>query len=119
MGKLFPQILATLQQPADFDLYGQASYQPKISVKVGVVRLRGSSVKSSVRADSSASRGRVDEAREDAVLLFEPHVLPMEGALVTIFAEPGFTLRVIGVEPRFTLSGKLAHYQVTLQREIG
>jgi hypothetical protein len=111
MAILFPQLTVKLFPLKGHDSYGKPLLDAPRSVRVGVVRLRFGTAKSSVRADSSASRGRVDESNDESVLLFEPTVAPRQGEVVEW---NGARLRVVRVEPRYTLSGELAHYQVDL-----
>lgn len=51
------------------DLYGEAKYEFAAQIKMGVVSFVDSIDKTSVRADSSASRGKAEIALFDAVFI--------------------------------------------------
>jgi len=68
-------------------------------------------IKTSVRRDSSASRGDAEETQLQSEIMF--------GARTTVsiddrFAIAGFTMRVTGIEPCYDVNSRLDHYQVTL-----
>jgi hypothetical protein len=112
MDLLRPYLPVTLRRKVGTDLYGRSAHGSPRTVRVGVVRLAGGQVKTSVRADSSASRGRSDESTADAVLLFPSAEDVQAGDLVTV---NGMALEVVTVEFRYTLQGRLDHYQVDLE----
>lgn len=113
---LIPQLYGLLSRQNGTDLYGSPVYGTSIRVGLGVVRLQLGARKTSVRADSSATRGGSDETTIDAVLLFEPKVEPQ---MLDRLVVHGVTLRVVGFQPRFDLLGNLAHWQVDLEIEAG
>jgi len=78
-----------------------------------VVHLIGQVAKSSVRTDQSGSRGNAEEKTDQAVILF-----PIGVSIKTDdkFEIAGETLRVVGIEQRFDVIGRLDHYEVTLER---
>lgn len=108
---LSPQIQARLYVHTGTDLYGEPSYRGPRVIGVGVVRLHMGSKITSVRADSSATRGGSSEQIADAVLLFEAKDAPNLSDRVEV---SGFRLKVIGFQPRYDLMGNLAHWQVDL-----
>lgn len=111
---LLPQLTATIEAAIGTDIHGQPIYGPRRSVGVGVVRMRLGGKITSVRADSSASRGWSEEQVADVVLLMETTVTPGLGDRVTL---RGATLQVQNIHPRFDLLGNLAHWQVELVAE--
>ena len=77
---------------------------------VDVVRLVPSLAKTSVRTDSSASRGNAEEEVATAKILFQVPSKPGKGDRFVI---AGTVLRIESVEPRFDTFGKLDHYEAT------
>lgn len=100
-----------LQPRKGFDEYGDPSFGPSNRIKCAVVRLARSSTPSSVRADSSGTRGKADQLESDAVILMPPTAEPPMGAKVTIL---GITLEIVGMQPRLNIMGRLDHYEVSL-----
>jgi hypothetical protein len=112
MAILFPNIDATLQRQTGFDLQGGAAWSAPSNIRVGIVTLRRTLEKSSVRADSSASRGRVEESRADGIVLVPANV---EIGINDKLRLMGAYYRVAGMFPRHDLKGVLAHNQVELE----
>lgn len=95
-----------------FDIHGkQIREGDALSELCAIVKLNGKSEKTSVRADSSASRGAADEMQYDARLLFTKFSKIEIGDKVELL---GFVLRVESRFPRLTVHGALDHYQVDL-----
>lgn len=94
------------------DAYGQPIPSgDKITERCAVVRLELSNEKSSVRADTSASRGAAREYQTPhAVVLLSPFTTAKVDDLVAIH---GILLRVMSKEARFDIKGDLDHYQIT------
>lgn len=63
------QVEGTLYKKGGMDLYGEAKYEFAAQIKMGVVSFVDSIDKTSVRADSSASRGKAEIALFDAVFI--------------------------------------------------
>jgi len=103
--------MCQLQARAGFDEYGDPQFGPSKRIKCSVVRLARSSAPSSVRADSSGSRGKADQMESDAVILMPPSWEPSMGAKVAIL---GMTLEIVGMHPRLNIMGRLDHYEVSL-----
>lgn len=95
--------------------FGEATgFDEGTIVKCGVVRISQVNKKTSVRADSSASRGAADEASGKSVILF-PNDVTLEVDDAVVIA--GFLLEITGIEPRYRISGALDHYEVDLERK--
>lgn len=95
------------------DNFGRYTYAPKTSVPCSVIFLDVSVQKSSVRADTSGSRGQAEQFQGDAMLLFPKTLKLAEGDV--IFKDDRW-LEVVEVEPRRDVIGKLDHYQVTFRK---
>jgi hypothetical protein len=93
--------------------FGRFSHDKKRSVPCGVIYLNVSAQKSSVRADTSGSRGQAEQMEGDARILFPIFVKVNVGD--AIFKDE-IWLEVIEVEPRRNLLGQLDHYQVELKK---
>ena len=91
------------------DVYGRTVRGGGRSERCSVVKLVASAVKTSVRADSSSSRGAAQEVVSDAILLFLPSASIKIDDKVEI---AGFSLRVSGVHPRFNVRGVHDHNEV-------
>jgi len=94
-------------------LYGQTLEGDTITTRCGVVRLDVAQQKTSVRADTSASRGQAREKVAIAVLLFSPDESLVQRDKVTV---SGHELEIVSVFPRYNVQGDLDHYQVELAK---
>ena len=95
---------------AGTDVYGQQSLGAAVTVRIAIVNLEITREKTSVRTDSSASRGNAEEAIATRVrLLFPADFEPKNGDRVTVLARE---LKVISVFPRLDIVGTLDHHQV-------
>lgn len=107
-----PNVACTIvSMDSPTDLYGQPTEQARVNTMCGVVRLEIGILKTSVRADSSASRGQAIERVAQSRLLFEPatKIKPNDRVIVN-----GFTLEVESIYPRHAIQGELDHWQVDL-----
>lgn len=91
------------------DGYGKRTYSPWKSTPFAIVKLEQMSEKTSVRTDSSATRGSAQEILADARLLFPAYVRLKEGDRVKFM---GFTLTVTSIHPRYSVLGRHDHWQV-------
>lgn len=106
---LIPNITCNVTKRLGTDVYGQEQMGTAVVTKCAIVKLLSAKMKTSVRADSSASRGNADEVVADARLLFLPQTDVAEGDEVNV---AGFRLKVVGIFPRYNMPGKLDHWQV-------
>ena len=106
---MLPKIPCTITKASSTDVYGQEVFGPSKRVKCAIVTLDANSIKTSVRADSSASRGNADQITVKAVLLFSPKVDITFGDKISV---SGVDLKVVGRFPRYTVMGVLDHIQV-------
>jgi hypothetical protein len=112
---LYPNVDCTITRMTGlYNDFGEAKPEPHkvVSTKCGV-KLLEQTEKSSVRADSSASRGFADEVTADARLLFKPKEDVQIGDKVTVAS---IELRVTAKFPRFDVMGRFDHIQVDLMR---
>jgi hypothetical protein len=93
------------------DLYGQSQLGKPTPAKCGVIKLDLMAMQTSVRADSSASRGNADEKTVVGRLLFPANTDVGLGDKVVV-ENVNVGLEVLSVFPRHTVHGKLDHHQV-------
>lgn len=92
------------------DVYGQPLAATRVRERCAVVRLITTNQPSSVRADSSASRGAAKELVSDSLILLAKTTSANIDDLIEI---QGATLRILSKHPRFGTTGALDHYEIT------
>lgn len=94
------------------DVHGAEQMGTAKPGRCAVVKLSALSGPTSVRTDSSASRGSAQEKTADARLLFAPGSVSIDDQILIL----GRKLRVISIDPRVKLGrgGKVDHDQVDL-----
>lgn len=96
-----------------FDKYGQPSFGNKQKIKYALVRYDTVTEDSTVRADSSATRGNIKEYHASGRILVPINVVPDFGDLFII---EGKVFRAKKVEPRYNVLGRLDHYQIDYEK---
>lgn len=91
------------------DVYGKKQYLNPRKIRCSIIRLEQGTEKSSVRADSSGSRGYAREQMTEARLLVPYSEKIKEGDKLEVL---GFKLTVQSVWPRITVRGVPDHWQV-------
>ena len=94
-----------------YDRYGKEQLGKSYTAKCAIVKLTQVSEPTSVRTDSSASRGAAREIIADARLLFPRTVDVNIDDKVEVM---GMSLKVLSVFPRTTIGGQHDHNQVDL-----
>ena len=105
-------IPCTVEKRGAADLYGQEQKSAPVPEWCQVVKLEPRVQHSTVRTDSSATRGRAMEDRADAVLLIRPNSSAEIEDFITVNK---VKLRVMEKRARFTVTGILDHYQITCE----
>lgn len=108
-----PNNKGQLSRNLGFNAYGEPSFGPAKTVACGVVHLSMVDQKTSVRTDSSASRGNADEVVFKAKILFPAGTAIFDGDRFVI---NGQKLRVKAIEPRYAVPGNLDHLEVDFDR---
>lgn len=108
---LRPNQWCVLQKGAGNDLYGQTIEGVKSRERCSVVSFPTNDVKSSVRTDSSASRGNAHEFQTDAVVLLTNKT---KAVLHDILIIRDMMLRISEVHPRWNVNGVLDHFECKL-----
>ena len=101
------------QKLKQYDIYGEAQYAPPVNVRFALVRFDTKVEDTTVRADSSATRGNVKEYQATGRILVEKGFKPNWGDIVFF---DGKTFNVKEVEPRYNVLGKLDHYECDLEK---
>lgn len=101
------------RKTTQYDAYGQALYEDPISIRFALVRFDTKVEDTTVRADSSATRGNVKEYVATGRILVEKRHKPNYGDLI---AFDGKVFRVKEREPRYSVLGKLDHYECDLEK---
>lgn len=91
------------------DVYGQPRPGRWITEPCAIVQLKISNEKSSVRADSSASRGNAMELNADAVLLLSKAT---KANIDDVLELQGYKLRITARVERFDTVGNLDHFEI-------
>lgn len=95
------------------DVFGKKNFLKPMKVRCAVILYDVKSQKTSVRADTSASRGQAQEIEGLAKFLF-PKTLKIKVEDRVI--KDNFVLDVIEVFPRYNVLGVLDHYEVDLKK---
>jgi len=96
-----------------YDKYGQSTYSPKTAIRFALVRYDTKTEDSTVRADSSATRGNIKEFQASGRILVPKDVRLVWGDILIIY---GKVYRVKELEPRFNVLGQLDHYEIDYEK---
>jgi hypothetical protein len=115
-----PQIpCVIIRRTESFDRTGRATYSAKrLKTKCDIIWAKEGAQITTVRADSSASRGRADEEVNDARLLFHAREQLRLGDVVEIPPRPGrgypgkLSIEINLIQRRVDVSGAVHHIEV-------
>lgn len=108
-----PNTIALWRRRTGVNDYDEPVWGAPVRVPCAIVHLGEGAQKSSVRTDSSASRGNVVESVADAKLLFP---ITVKLSLIDQIEIFGVTLQASRIEPRNNVLGRLDHYEVDFIR---
>ncbi len=108
--RMRPRIPCIVTPTIGFDVHSQEQLGNAVHTKCTVISLSLISGPTSVRTDSSASRGSAAERTAIARLLFAPGIAKID-MKVEIH---GRSLRIMAIDPRFTMGGTHDHDEVDL-----
>lgn len=103
-----PNNTGLLTRQTGLNAYSEPTFSDPELVECGVVRIRAGALPTSVRADSSASRGTAEEVVATAKILFLPLAYPN---ISDKFEIDGIVLRCTSREPRYSVLGELDHHE--------
>lgn len=104
-----PNQKCRIQLSAGNDVYGQSKPSTFVIEGCSIVKLMISNEKSSVRADSSASRGNARELQADAVLLL---TTATKARIDDVIEISGAKFKISGRFPRHDVNGRLDHIEI-------
>lgn len=104
-----PNLDAELRKKAGRDLFGKESFGEPIPIRCGVVDMAALMDQTSVRADSTGSRGAAQELVLQSKILVPEGTPVDQGDLLVVL---GFTVEVIGVHPRVDTQGNTDHLEL-------
>lgn len=95
------------------DAFGQYNYGDKEAIRFALVRFDTKIEDSTVRADSSATRGNIREYHTSGRVLIDKRYAPKWGDIL-FFDDK--VLRIQEVEPRYNVLGILDHYECDTEK---
>lgn len=104
-----PNLDCVVRQKAGNDVYGMPAYGARKRERCAIVKKVLRSDKTSVRADSSASRGNARELEADVLILVSPNTTAQIDAILDVV---GDQFRVMSKHGRYSIAGKLDHYEL-------
>lgn len=108
-----PNLRGDLYRKSGRDIYGRAQLGPRQDCPFAIINLEIGARKTSVRADSSASRGAADEiASQRAKILIPSYVDVRVG---DYFGFQGRRYEINMVHPRHSITGRFDHYECELE----
>jgi hypothetical protein len=107
-----PNVTGLLHRLTGTDLYMRESFAAPVKCPAAAVNLKVKTDKTSVRADSSASRGQADEVISDARVLIVAYMKPANGDK---FEFDGVSYKIVSTHVRRTVAGKVDHYECDLE----
>jgi CxxC motif-containing protein len=107
---IWPTLLVEILDRGKHNRYGEPELTSKGKIKVAPVKLQFTDETTTVRTDSSGTHGSARETTADVVVLV-PVTAPIEQGDVLVVL--GRQVLVAGVHPRFTVTGKHDHNQVS------
>ena len=90
------------------DVHGQPIPGRFVPERCAIVKLVVINEKSSVRADSSASRGNARELESESTILLPAAT---QARIDDIIIVSGFQLRIMAMQPRYDVTGRLDHFE--------
>lgn len=111
-----PNLTCTIAKKTGYDSWGKPTYSAPVPATCSIIKLTEARDKTSVRTDSSASRGNAEEIKSDARLLFPASTSVNKEDVVEVLT---FKLSVTSVFPRVDVPGNLDHWQVDAELQTG
>lgn len=113
---IYPHLPIVVFKNKGSNIYGEATYgPPQHGEKCAPVRLRFMAANTTVRTDSAGTRGHAEEEVAQVRILVLPTSKIRIDDKLHILDTP---VRVIGREPRFSVSGKLDHYELLCDQKV-
>jgi hypothetical protein len=103
-----PNRTCTINKRTGFDLYGQGTVSAAVTEPCAVVKMRTLATPTTVRSDSSASRGHGEEFITYNVFLLTAATTAAIEDKITI---SGVAMRLVDMHPRYNIAGELDHWE--------
>jgi hypothetical protein len=104
-----PRNVCSIEKPLGKNIHGEPTFAPAIAERCSIVKSKERIMNTTVRADSSASRGYGDEFVNENDILLTPKTSAKPQDRITV---AGIALRIISLRPQFDVWGVLDHYVV-------
>lgn len=108
-----PNLKGKLQKRTGRNIHGEPLLSAAIDCSFAIVNLEVKALKTSVRADSSGSRGSADEFTAEHLRILISKFTKFE--INDIFSFDGMSYLVISKHPRRSVFGDIDHYQCDLE----
>lgn len=108
-----PNLVGYVESISGFDIYGAPQVGPMRKIQFAQVNMRRKAGKTTVRADSSASRGAADEIRTDLGRILVARHERIE--IGDIFTFDGDSYDVVSRHVRRSVTGEIDHYECDLE----
>lgn len=102
-------VASLLRKNAKRDIHGKETFQAPVPLPCSVVILAERVIESSVRADSSASRGAADQEVLQTKILIPAHIAVKKGDVIRVL---GRIVEIASVQPRNDVFGRLHHQEI-------
>lgn len=102
--------ICTVRKVSGFDVYGKPAFGVAFNEPCAVVVARGEQQNTTVRADSSQSRGHGDEFTSTHKILLSGETRVKLGDQITL---RGRLIRVMTMHDRYDVGGTIDHFEVT------
>ena len=101
-----PNTTCVIIKSEGYDFYGEPLRKQRITEPCALLNAKSAMKKSSVRADSSASRGNAQEVTADYWLILLPSTVAKIDDLIEIH---GIQVKIVDLIPRYGLDGRHDH----------
>jgi transcriptional regulator of nitric oxide reductase len=109
-----PNQVGQLQRKTGYDVHARIAYAAAVPLPLAVVHDKNATQKTTVRSDSSASRGAAEElVAIEAKILVPKRVQVAVGDKVIL---PAGTYAILSTELRYSVFGILDHTECTLEK---
>jgi hypothetical protein len=108
-----PNSIGVIKRHKGYDKFGQSSFEPAAELPYAPVNLARIAMKTSVRADSSASRGMADEIATAHAKILVPAFISIR--IPDRVELDGVPFRVLSTHPRKTVFGTLDHIECEIE----
>ncbi|MFA9261786.1 MAG: hypothetical protein ACEQSB_00300 [Undibacterium sp.] len=108
----YPNRVGFLASRTGYDVFARPSFSPEMEVPFASVTLKEIAQKTSVRADSSASRGSADEVYSKVKILMPAYVNAYIG---DTFRQDLSKYAISAKHPRYSVFGTLDHFEYDLE----